>query len=324
MEMEITSKYTYLGIVFTSGGSFNVAQKTLSDQAFKAIFILNKYLTKFINVFPSHVLELFDKLISPILCYCSEVWGFNKGKDIEKVHLQFCKRLLAVKHCTQNDFMYGELGRSSFQNKHYLNTIKYWLKVTQTSTIKYIRIAYDCLFSDLERYPNKINGAWSLLCELGFNVVWLNQSVSNPKIFLSLVKLRLNDTFIQNWNSRSSRALFYRNFNIFGHKPYLDIVKFEQIRHALTRLRTSAHRLEIEVGRWTKPESVPIHQRLCLICNSIEDEFHFVLQCGRHIAIRQLYISTYFYRRPNMYKIELMTSTNERTIKNSIICSERF
>ena len=27
MEMEIVSKYTYLGIVFTSGGSFNVAQK---------------------------------------------------------------------------------------------------------------------------------------------------------------------------------------------------------------------------------------------------------------------------------------------------------
>ena len=32
-ELEIVSKYTYLGIVFTSGGSFNSAQSTLSDQA---------------------------------------------------------------------------------------------------------------------------------------------------------------------------------------------------------------------------------------------------------------------------------------------------
>ena len=79
----------------------------------KPIFILNKYLTKFFNVFPSHVLELFDK-ISPILCYGSEVWGFNKRKNIEKVHLQFCKRRSAAKHCTQNDFIYGELGRLSF------------------------------------------------------------------------------------------------------------------------------------------------------------------------------------------------------------------
>ena len=38
MEMETVSKYMYLGIVFTSGGSFNVAQKTLSDQPLKAIF----------------------------------------------------------------------------------------------------------------------------------------------------------------------------------------------------------------------------------------------------------------------------------------------
>jgi len=29
----------------------------------------------------------------------------------ERVHLQFCKRLLGVKRCTQNDFVYGELGR---------------------------------------------------------------------------------------------------------------------------------------------------------------------------------------------------------------------
>lgn len=323
IELEIVPKFTYLGIVFTSGGSYNTAQNTLSDQARKAIFILSKYLTKFVNVPPSHVLELFDKLISPILCYGSEVWGFNKGKDIEKVHLQFCKRILAVKQCTQNDFVYGELGRTTFQNKHYLNIIKYWIKVTQSSNVKYISIAYDLLLSDLERYPNKTNWASQvrdLLCDLGFSEAWLNQPVADSKLFIALVKQRLNDTFIQNWNSRineSSRALFYRNFNMFCFKPYLDSIKAENIRHALTRLRTSSHRLEIEVGRWAKPESIPVHQRLCLTCNLLEDEFHFVLQCNRYNILRSHYINSYFYLRPNMHKfIELMTSTNENTIKN--------
>ena len=86
-ELEIVSKYPYLGIVFTTGGSFNTAQSTLSGQAQKAIFILNKYLTKFSNLVPSHVLDLFDKLISPIVCYGSEVWVFSNGKAIERVHL---------------------------------------------------------------------------------------------------------------------------------------------------------------------------------------------------------------------------------------------
>ena len=40
-----------------------------------------------------------------------------------------------------------------------------------------------------------------------------NKNVGNISIFLSLVKQRPTDTFIQNWNSRldnSSRALFYK------------------------------------------------------------------------------------------------------------------
>ena len=40
---------------FTTGGSLNTAQSTLSGQAQKAIFSLNKYLTKFSYLIPSHV-----------------------------------------------------------------------------------------------------------------------------------------------------------------------------------------------------------------------------------------------------------------------------
>ena len=96
-DIEIVNKFCYLGVVFTSGGSSFETQKTLSGQALKAIFKLNKYLYNFTPLRPSHVLDLFDKLVSPILNYGSEVWGFYKSKSIETVHLQFCKKLLGVK-----------------------------------------------------------------------------------------------------------------------------------------------------------------------------------------------------------------------------------
>ena len=64
------------GITFSTGGSFNETHKTLSAQALKAIFKLNQYLFNFTDISPKHTLELFDKLIVPILCYGSEVWGF--------------------------------------------------------------------------------------------------------------------------------------------------------------------------------------------------------------------------------------------------------
>ena len=57
INLEIVSKFTYLDIVFTSGGSFAEAQARLSGQAQKAIFSMKKYLIKFVNVTPSHYLH---------------------------------------------------------------------------------------------------------------------------------------------------------------------------------------------------------------------------------------------------------------------------
>ena len=90
--LEIVKSFKYLGIVFTPGGSFSEAQTTLAGQAQTAIFKLNKYIYKFTFLPPKHKLELFDKLISPILNYASEVWGFCQSNAIEHVHMQFCKK----------------------------------------------------------------------------------------------------------------------------------------------------------------------------------------------------------------------------------------
>lgn len=81
--LEIVSQFVYLGLVFTSGRTFSEAQKNLAGQSLKAIFKLNKYLYKFTNIYVKHRLELFDKLILPILNYSSEIWGFHQGNATE-------------------------------------------------------------------------------------------------------------------------------------------------------------------------------------------------------------------------------------------------
>ena len=136
------SSFSYLGIVFTPGGSFSQAQVTLAGQAQKAVFKLKNYLYKLADLTPKHVLELFDKLVSPLLNYSSEVWGFCQRKQIERVHLQFCKNLLGVKQSAQNSFIYGELGRENYQSKRHFNIIKYWLKILISSDNKYINVVY--------------------------------------------------------------------------------------------------------------------------------------------------------------------------------------
>ena len=70
---------TYLGIVFSTGGSFSEAQSVLSGQALKAIFQMNTYLHKSTSLSVQHRLDLFEKLKTPILNYDSQVRGFAQG-----------------------------------------------------------------------------------------------------------------------------------------------------------------------------------------------------------------------------------------------------
>lgn len=82
--IEILRKFVYMGIIFTTGGSFNETHKTLSSQTLKAIFKLNQYLYPFTDLSPKHILDLFDKLVRPILCCGSDVWGFSKPFSARK------------------------------------------------------------------------------------------------------------------------------------------------------------------------------------------------------------------------------------------------
>ncbi len=133
----------------------------------KQFFQLNKYLAKFVDLPVKHVLNLFDKLIVPVLLYGSEVWGFTQANNIERVQLSFCKNMLGVKLCTQNDFIYGEIGRTKLIVKRHFNILKYWLKLCNSSNLKYNKLVYECLVNDTHRYPAKVNWA-SLVRDLLF------------------------------------------------------------------------------------------------------------------------------------------------------------
>lgn len=242
-----------------------------------------------------------------------------------KLRLYICN-LLGVKQCTQNDFIYGELGRVSFQNKRYFSIIKYWLKIILCNENKLVRQIYDIMLLDIDRMENKEN--WALLVKrllgsLGFNDVWIAQGVGDSNIFLNILGQRLNDNFLQNWNSRledSTRAIFYRSINSFYYQHYLNLVKVKKYRFALCRLRCSSHRLEIESGRWHKPVKTPIENRKCKHCKIVENEFHFLFECPIYTDLRHQYLNNYFTINPNVYKMkQLFQSTNKKQVNDLAI-----
>ena len=121
---------------------------------------LYKYLEQFTSLSAKHVLDLFDKLIKPVLHYGCEIWGFQNAAPLERLHTQFCKRLLGVKRSTQNDFVYGELGRTTLKNYRLTSVISYWFKILTCTDTKYVKLVYEMMLNDLNLRPNKPNWAY--------------------------------------------------------------------------------------------------------------------------------------------------------------------
>ena len=74
-------------------------------------------------------MELFDRLLSPIFYYGSEVWGFHIANGVENVHIRYCESIVGVRHSTQNNMVRTELGRIDMYYTILVNVMKYWSKV---------------------------------------------------------------------------------------------------------------------------------------------------------------------------------------------------
>ena len=127
----------------------------------------------------------------------------------------------------------------------------------------------------MEVYPDKPN--WCtlpkyLLCTLGMYDAWYFQDIGNTEYFLYIVKQRLCDQFVQNWQGRleqSSRARVYKNISSFKLQPYLYTLNVSKYHYAMSKLIMSSHRLHIETCRWSKPKTTPLNERTCINCNVI-------------------------------------------------------
>ena len=87
----------------------------------------------------------------------------------------------------------------------------------------------------------------------------------------------------------------------FYFKQYLNTVVNTKYRTALTRLRVSSNRLEIEMGILHKPNKVIRYESKCQHCKVLEYEFHFILECPVYHEILSQLLNKYYWKRPNMH-----------------------
>ena len=99
-----------MGVLFSYNGNITNAKNRLIVQSQKALYSVY-YKIRNIKIPIDLQLKIFDALVAPTLLYGSEVLGFEKNDNNEKVHLQFLKKISRVRITTPNFLVYGELGR---------------------------------------------------------------------------------------------------------------------------------------------------------------------------------------------------------------------
>ena len=109
---------------------------------------------------------------------------------------------------------------------------------------------------------------------------------------------KLTEHFKQCWEhkkSTSSKLSFYHSIKTcFNREPYLDLCKGFSRRYSATKLRISAHDLQIERGRYI---NLTREQRLCSWCKTsmglsvIEDENHVLYECDLYSKFRSKLIN---------------------------------
>ena len=103
----------------------------------------------------------------------------------------------------------------------------------------------------------------------------------------------VSDHFIACWEkekSVSTKLSFYNECkHKFARESYLDVTKGFSRRYSTSKLRISAHDLEIEIGRYNK---TPRDLRTCTWCklsmgvNTLETEKHLLYECDLYSGLR--------------------------------------
>ncbi|XP_053394824.1 uncharacterized protein LOC123524463 [Mercenaria mercenaria] len=281
--LEMVETYKYLGVTFHYKGNFSINAEILAKGAGRA---LGKIISKIHNL-KDIGLKTFEKLyvsgVTPILDYCSGVWGYRKFQTIDNIQHKAIRYFLGVHRFAPLIAINGDIGWLPSNYRRWLNMIRYWNRLINFDDHRLTKYVFKLDYTNGR--SNWCSELKDVLIKLILNVHYENKSAVN----LQTVSEKRNNYFSNIWRNslpNVSKLRTYAKFkNVFKTENYtlLNLRKYE--RSMLTQFRCGILPLRIETGRYIgeRPED-----RLCSFCQSrsIEDECHFLINCTFYRDIR--------------------------------------
>ena len=262
-------RYTYLGAIFTADGkartSLDLHVKDKTKHLNKLmIFLSTNYDAPFCVK-----LKVFEAAFSSAVLYGCESWFKVPLRPVESLYMTAVKALLGVRSNTPNLTCLIEAGLPSVQALVREKQRRFLEKMQQRQGM-----LDDPLWFVLEMTKeNKV-----MMGHLTEIMGKQDHIANNRKELTDMLKAKEGTRFktYQVINPDMSVHPLYTNNGL-----YIE----DHLRIAFTRFRLSAHRLRVEMGRWSR---TPPEQRVCSCRTGVQNEEH-VLVCPLTKEIREKY-----------------------------------
>jgi hypothetical protein len=326
LEIGTSSDYCYLGVLFNFNGKLNKAINDRLVPARKAMFGLNQ---KAVNLLlpPDVHIDLFEKMVTPIFLYGSEVWGYGNIEPLEIFYRKFIKRVLGIGKSSPNCFVYGEVGKYPIVYSIYARMLNFWINISEAKTTKLSSLMYKIIYK--LHVAQSYDSPWlmcikKILCDSGNPNFWYEQDLLAPKSFMkNVVRLQLENQYLQIWEAelnRNRKCITYRIFkDQIMFEPYLKNLNYID-RRALSCFRSGMHKLPVAKSRYL--EGGGGVETICKLCNSndICDEFHVLFICNFFREKREKYLKKNYFVKPSTLKMYTLFNSGPK----QTLCLARF
>ena len=311
-QVEIVDNFKYLGVAFSRNERFITAIKENMEKGRLAMYCLRRTITE--KKIPLDCqIDLFQKMIEPILLYGSEIWGFENTAMLETFRLKTIKQLLGLKMSTPSYMVYGETGLLPLESTIKKRMIAYWSRLVCGKKEKTSLQLMNIMIND--NTQNSTNYKWlkktkMILDNTGFTYLW-QQQISSPQ-HLNAIKRTITDQELQHLDAlceNSTKGKIYKNANITWDMNYY----LKNLQHkntiSILKFRTANNKFPVETGRYN---ATPYNERKCPYCvNMIGDEYHYLLECKQFERQRKKLINKTYYTHPSMIKYQALLNSTD-------------
>jgi hypothetical protein len=228
--------------------------------------------------------KLFHSGVTPILDYCSGIWGFNSFKSIDDVQNRAIRYFMGVHRFCPLPAIEGDMGWQTSLVRRHIEIIRLWNRILDMPDTRLPKIVLEYNFDAGSQTNNWLVDLQKILSAANAD----NYILAKCKVDIEMITTQLCNNQLVSWNEIRHQKTKLRYYNIFKAdietEHYILANLSKRVRAIYAQFRSGILPLGIETGRF---QNINLEDRLCLYCSeqgrqNIEDEFHFLCECSNY------------------------------------------